>query len=114
MSTETIRQLREENERLRSALREAQEVVYWIENMPSIDAIREGALTERNQVHCTPEVLWGDLNDDTRRHWFDHVGPAIRAAFAEELRLAAPPFHPLQKLKAALVAAVDDQREHDG
>lgn len=80
----------------------AQQVLYWIGNMPSNDAIWEGANTEHNQVYNTPGQPWRDKSDETKRHWFDHVGPAIRAAFREEMRLASPPFHPLQKLRRGL------------
>lgn len=94
-------------DRLRELAEVAREVLYWIGNMPSREAVIAGALTEHNQIYST-DKKWHEMSGESQRHWLDHVGPAVRAAFLREMELTVPPGHPLQRLRG-LSAALDEE-----
>lgn len=88
----------------------ATDLLDWIVQMPSHVAIVEGCNTEANQVHHTPDQKWELKGSETQRHWLDHVGPAIQAAFDAERAATEYPAHPRWKLRSALMAVWTEGR----
>jgi hypothetical protein len=99
-----INALTTENERLGEVAKHAESILNWIASLPSLGAVTEGCNTEANQVHATPEQSWHVKSSETQRHWLDHVGPAIRAAYGWDRQQQDYPGSSLSKLVSALMA----------